>query len=96
MKPKINHQETCECGGIAEPVRWENDRTLVLKCNSCKDEFEATLERKTKKFKVTFLDELEAETEEEAYDIFLGYLAECVKAGDVMAFDFKEIKGGVK
>jgi uncharacterized protein YciU (UPF0263 family) len=46
------------------------------------------------KFKVTFRDEIEAKTEEDAYDILLSYLAECVNAGDVMAFDFKEIKGG--
>jgi len=44
------------------------------------------------KFQVTFLDEIEAENEEAAYDVFLGYLAECVNMKDVMAFDFKEVK----
>lgn len=33
---------------------------------------------------------IEASTEEEAYEKFLDYLAECVRYGDVTVFDFKE------
>lgn len=35
---------------------------------------------------------IEADTEEEAYDNFLDYLAECVRYGDVTVFDFEERK----
>ena len=41
-----------------------------------------------KTYKVTFTDTIQANTEEEAYDKLLGYLAECVRFGDVTAFDF--------
>lgn len=40
------------------------------------------------KFIVKFVDEIEAETEEEAWDILLNYLRECVNDSDVFAFDF--------
>jgi hypothetical protein len=43
-----------------------------------------------KTYKVTFTDTIQANTEEEAYDKLLGYLAECVQFGDVTAFDFTE------
>jgi uncharacterized protein YciU (UPF0263 family) len=45
-----------------------------------------------KKFKVTFVEEIECEDEEQAYDILLEILNETVKAEDVTAFNFKEIK----
>ena len=45
-----------------------------------------------KKFLVTFKDEFSAETEEDAYDQLLKYMAECVRNDDVVAFNFKEIK----
>lgn len=40
------------------------------------------------KFVVKFNDEIEAETEEDAYDILLEFLRECVEFGDLTAFDF--------
>lgn len=42
-----------------------------------------------KTFTVTFTDEIEAETEQEAYHKLLEYLADCAQYGDVTAFDFK-------
>jgi hypothetical protein len=39
-------------------------------------------------FEVVFRDVIEANSEEEAYDKFLEYLAECVKYGDITTFDF--------
>ena len=45
-----------------------------------------------KKFKVTFTDEIEAKTEEDAYKILVNYLQDCGKFEDVTAFNFKEIK----
>lgn len=33
---------------------------------------------------------IEAESEEDAYEKLLDYLAECVRHGDVTVFDFKE------
>ena len=44
-----------------------------------------------KKYLVTFKDEFSAETEEDAYDQLLKYLAEMVRYEDVVAFNFKEI-----
>jgi hypothetical protein len=44
------------------------------------------------KFKITFEDIFGGvESEEQAYDILLGYLNECVKHGDVTAFNFEEV-----
>jgi len=43
-----------------------------------------------KTYKVTFTETTQANTEEEAYDKLLGYLSECVRFGDVTAFDFAE------
>lgn len=42
------------------------------------------------KFKVTFTDTIEADSEEQAWEILLHYLAECVKFEDVVAFDFQK------
>lgn len=39
---------------------------------------------------ITFKDEVEAETMEEAYGTFLEYLSDCVNNGDVAAFQFKQ------
>ena len=41
-------------------------------------------------FEISFEDIIQAETEEEAYDMLLDYLAECVQMGDVTAFKFEE------
>jgi hypothetical protein len=45
-----------------------------------------------KKFLVTFVDEIEAVDEEEAYDKFREYLTDCAVNEDVTAFRFEEIK----
>lgn len=42
------------------------------------------------KYKVTFLDMIEADSEEQAYDILLEYLNDCVTNADVTAFDFDQ------
>ena len=47
-----------------------------------------------KRFRVTYLDEWEMPDdakEEDFYDKFLEYLADCVKNGDVTSFEFEEI-----
>ena len=47
-----------------------------------------------KRFKVTYLDEWEMPDdakEEDLYEKFLEYLADCVKNGDVTPFEFKEV-----
>ena len=44
------------------------------------------------KFRVTFTDEIEAETIEDAYQQILDYLAHTSYNGDVTAFDFEEIE----
>ena len=43
------------------------------------------------RFKVTFKDEFEADSEIACYDQLLAYLSECLENGDVMAFDFEEL-----
>ena len=43
-------------------------------------------------YEVTFRDEIEADSEEEAYDDFLKYLAECVHHQDVTAFQFFNLR----
>lgn len=43
-----------------------------------------------KTYKVTFTDTIKANTEEDAYGELLDYLSECVRFGDVTAFDFAE------
>jgi hypothetical protein len=45
-----------------------------------------------KKFKVTFRDEIEAESEEEVYKNIRDYCAMVYNSGDVTAFKFEEIK----
>ena len=44
-----------------------------------------------KKFKVTFIGYIEAESEEDAYDNVLDYCAEVYNSGDVTAFEFEEV-----
>ena len=44
------------------------------------------------KFKVTFEDVIEAETEERAYDEMIKYCYEIGSNADVTAFNFEEIK----
>ena len=44
-----------------------------------------------KKFKVIFRDEIEVESEEEAYEEILDYCAKVYNSGDVTAFLFEEI-----
>lgn len=48
-----------------------------------------------KRFRVYYIDEVVAETEEEAYDKTLNYLKDCVKYGDVSLFNYEYI-GNVK
>lgn len=43
-----------------------------------------------KTYKVTFTDTIKANTEDDAYGELLNYLSECVRFGDVTAFDFTE------
>lgn len=43
-------------------------------------------------FEIVFRDEVEAESIESVYDNFLEYLADCVRCGDVSAFQFYELK----
>ena len=44
-----------------------------------------------KKFKVKFIDVIEAESEEEAYDNVRDFCAEIYNSGDVTAFEFEEV-----
>jgi hypothetical protein len=44
-----------------------------------------------KRFRVYYIDQVVAETEEEAYDLTLQYLSDCVKNGDVSAFNYEVI-----
>ena len=53
---------------------------------------ESGIIKKMKKFKVTFTDEIEAKTEEDAYKILIKYLMDCTWYEDVTAFNFEEIK----
>ena len=43
------------------------------------------------KYKVTFTDEIESESEIGSYDALLNYLKECVINEDVSAFNFEKI-----
>ena len=45
-----------------------------------------------KKFKVTFIDEIEAENLEEAYYQLRLYLSKCQHYDDISTFKFEEIK----
>jgi len=44
------------------------------------------------KFKINFVDVIDANTEEEAYEELLRYLGEVVNNQDVTAFDFEQVK----
>ena len=44
-----------------------------------------------KRFRVYYIDEVVAETEEEAYDKTLEYLRDCVNYGDVSLFNYEYI-----
>jgi hypothetical protein len=44
-----------------------------------------------KRFRVYYIDEVEAETEEGAYDQTLEYLRDCVNYGDVSLFNYEYI-----
>jgi hypothetical protein len=45
------------------------------------------------KYKITFNDEIEAETLEDAFDQLLDYLKDCVNMEDVTAFTFTDENG---
>ena len=45
---------------------------------------------KNKTYRVSFVDNVTASSEEEAYEILLDYLAKCVKYQDATAFSFEE------
>jgi hypothetical protein len=45
------------------------------------------------KFEIVFRDEVEHDSMEDCYDAFLEYLADCVRDGDVSAFQFYVLKG---
>ena len=49
-----------------------------------------------KTYNVKYEDSFEAVSEEEAYDLLLNYLRECVTMSDVTAFDFKEESEAIK
>ena len=42
-----------------------------------------------KRYRVYYIDEVEAETEEDAYKETLRYLEDCIKYGDVSAFGYE-------
>ena len=44
-----------------------------------------------KKFRITFVDEIECDNEEQAYDILLDYLNHIVHQEDVTTFNFEEL-----
>lgn len=45
---------------------------------------------KNKTYRVSFIDNVTASSEEEAYEILLDYLAKCVKYQDATTFTFEE------
>jgi hypothetical protein len=45
------------------------------------------------KYEIVFRDEVEADSIESVYDDFLEYLADCVRDGDVSAFQFYSLEG---
>ena len=47
---------------------------------------------KMKTFRVQFVDEITAKTEEGAYIILLNYLRDCAEYGDATAFQFEEVE----
>jgi len=44
------------------------------------------------KFEIVFRDEVEHESLDECIDEFIEYLTECIRNGDVSAFQFYELK----
>lgn len=44
------------------------------------------------KIRVTLLDEIEAETMEEAYKLIIEWMRECAEMGDATAFKFEEVE----
>ena len=46
------------------------------------------------KFEIVFRDEVEHESIEECYNTFLKYLADCVRDGDISAFQVYQLKEG--
>ena len=44
-----------------------------------------------KRYRVFYIDEVEANSEEEAYDQTLNYLEDCIKYQDVSAFGYEYI-----
>jgi len=46
-----------------------------------------------KKFEIVFRDEVEHESMDECIDVFLDYLRDCVRNGDVSAFQFYVLDG---
>jgi len=45
-----------------------------------------------KTFRVSFVDDISAKTEEGAYIILLNYLRDCAEYGDATAFQFEEVE----
>jgi uncharacterized protein YciU (UPF0263 family) len=45
------------------------------------------------KYSIKFLDEIDAESVEEAYDILLKYLSDCVEYQDITGFSFTDENG---
>jgi hypothetical protein len=45
------------------------------------------------RYKIIFNDEIEANSEDDAYDKLLEYLQDCVDNGDVTAFNFVDEEG---
>ena len=45
------------------------------------------------KYKVSFTDEIDASSPEQAYDLLLNYLKECCEFEDVTAFTFTDENG---
>ena len=45
-----------------------------------------------KTYRVTFIDNVTANSEEEAYDALLHYMGQCVKYQDVTCFTFEEVQ----
>lgn len=47
-----------------------------------------------KRFEIVFRDEVEHESMDECIEAFMDYLADCVRDGDVSAFQFYTLKEG--
>ncbi len=75
-------------GGILEGYGLRSETTNISQKSQKYSKTQK--ENKMKKYKVTFVDCIEASTEEEAYEEMLNYLKEVCKYQDLTAFDFKE------